>query len=511
MATNFEWLPSLILISTLYTTCKVFRFLTRRRRTGLRSVAVLVLGDIGRSPRMMYHAQSFANSDFQVYFIGYRGSRPIPSLAILPQVQFVYLPDPLTLRPLPFVVLAPLKIVHQIICVILALYKSIPLPPEYIIVQNPPSIPALALVRLFAATQGTKVIIDWHNLGYSILAMKLGDSHFFVSLAKRFEQFFGKSAYAHLFVTDAMKNFLTKEWALQGEKRVLHDRPPSHFRPSTPGELHELFPRLLKGLDVQSLQDFWPAYEFPLSSPFSEVTSRVNTPVVGGPLDDLPQTRYSMPQLREDRPALLVSSTSWTADEDFSILIEALRLYEASARVASAGLPKVLCLITGKGPLQKSYMGQVKKLQVDEKWEYVRCDSVWLEPEDYPLLLGSADIGISLHSSSSALDLPMKVVDMFGCGLPVCALDFACIDELVKEGLNGHIFKDAEELNQHIRHLLSDFPRSSALRTLRNSLERAVDHTGGVEHLHAGSWTWGSWEENWGRVVRPLVSPYYAT
>lgn len=80
-------------------------------------------------------------------------------------------------------------------------------------------------------------------------------------------------------------------------------------------------------------------------------------------------------------------------------------------------------IVTGKGPLKSKYMKNVERLQ--EGWEWVKCISMWLESEDYPILLGSADLGISLHSSSSQLDLPMKVVDMFGCGLPVCALEFA--------------------------------------------------------------------------------------
>lgn len=44
-----------------------------RERPAMRSVAILVLGDIGRSPRMMYHAESFAKSGFETYMIGYPG------------------------------------------------------------------------------------------------------------------------------------------------------------------------------------------------------------------------------------------------------------------------------------------------------------------------------------------------------------------------------------------------------------------------------------------------------
>lgn len=40
----------------------------------------------------------------------------------------------------------------------------------------------------------------------------------------------------------------------------------------------------------------------------------------------------------------------------------------------------------------------------------------------------------------------MKVVDMFGAGIPVLAVDYKTLGELVKNDENGLIFKDQVQL-----------------------------------------------------------------
>lgn len=75
------------------------------------------------------------------------------------------------------------------------------------------------------------------------------------------------------------------------------------------------------------------------------------------------------------------------------MLLHALRVYEKCAKQLhktrpNAALPKVLMIVTGKGPLRYAYMEKVTKLQIEEQWEFVRCVSLWLEAADYPLLLG---------------------------------------------------------------------------------------------------------------------------
>ncbi|KAL5649693.1 hypothetical protein ACJX0J_040502, partial [Zea mays] len=106
--------------------------------------------------------------------------------------------------------------------------------------------------------------------------------------------------------------------------------------------------------------------------------------------------------LKSNRPAL-VSSTSWTPDEDFSILLEAVLMYDR--RVAAAlgedvstdeeqlwidikngkqfVYPRLLFIITGKGPDRKKYEDQIKRL----KLRRVALRTMWLASEDYPLLL----------------------------------------------------------------------------------------------------------------------------
>lgn len=182
-----------------------------------------------------------------------------------------------------------------------------------------------------------------------------------------------------------------------GHKVVFYDRPPARFHATSYTEQHEVGPLLLclerASPDtnqlflrlpefVPSLGDFLPQSTM---NPNSTIRTKLGNPsnLSGG----FPSEYAPIALPRPDRPALALSSTSWTADEDFNILISALQSYERSAKSESR-LPKLLVIVTGKGPLKHHYMDRILKLENDEAWNWVRCRSLWVEAADYPLLLG---------------------------------------------------------------------------------------------------------------------------
>lgn len=122
----------------------------------------------------------------------------------------------------------------------------------------------------------------------------------------------------------------------------------------------------------------------------------------------------------ENRPLIIVSSSSYSPDEDFEILVKACDVLEEKISQMRDIYPHLVFVLTGRGPLRDHFQDIFARKNYKKLTVIMR----WLEPDDYPKLLGAADFGICFHYSSSGLDLPMKVVDMFATQLPVLAIEY---------------------------------------------------------------------------------------
>jgi len=210
--------------------------------------------------------------------------------------------------------------------------------PSHVLIQNPPTIPTFPITWLVCLVRNSKFVIDWHNYGYTILGLNVGQGHWLCWLSKRIEEYFGAKSDLNMCVTAAMQQDLKDNWGISGAT-VLHDRPPPMFAPTSARDRHALFKRLEK--DAPGAFKAFGA-----------------TTVEGG------DTLFTSPKgggtMRPDRPALIVSSTSWTPDEDFQILLDALIVYEKTCLSApNKELPDLMCIITGKGPMRAYYEGKV--------------------------------------------------------------------------------------------------------------------------------------------------------
>jgi beta-1,4-mannosyltransferase len=560
-------------------------------------VWVVVLGDFGRSPRMQYHALSLARRGYPVRVIAdARGSAPIPELRALmagsgggggasapsppppPAVLFsgVCAPPERALRLLPSVPGLAFKALFQLLA-LLRLMLFLPRAPAAaaaaaaspssssssrrrrhrrrpcaILLQNPPAIPTVAVCLLASWWHGAALVVDWHNLAYTILALKgkknkpplvqkqqqkqqrqppsddegSADNpplslRLLVAVARAYERLLGPRAAAHLCVTRAMQTWLREETGARAA--VLYDRPPDFFAPLDASAAHALLlggggggmgvrgdggnsdgaaaaPTTTKeGVQASILEGLVVGGEYgddddddsgaavllrdaaaarasggtlltaagrrgllaaaaaaaaaapPADSAAARLLARLRPQhnPVSSPPSSSSLTTPSPLRWRRDRPALAVSGTSWTPDEDFGVLLAAAQKYDAALQAApaliAARYPRVLLFaVTGRGPERARYLAEASQLHLRR----VAFSSLWLEdPRDYARLLGCADLGVCLHQSSSGLDLPMKASDMFGAGLPVLAWRYPVLArEMVSERRTGRLFSDADEL-----------------------------------------------------------------
>lgn len=368
-------------------------------------VMVVVLGDLGRSPRMQYHALALARSGATVTLIGELGSS-LPTFLGHPGIQVRQIPSS---RGAAGVLAAAWHLWRAA--------RQAPAP-DVILVQTPPAIPTLLVAWRIARRHRSRLVFDWHNLGWTLLAHRRGRVDAFTWLARTIEYTCAPLADAHLTVSNALAEVLRSSTGVQSVT-VLRDRP-------------------------------WPSQARPVEH---ASVMRVR------------QSVYAAAGVEPGcQPAIVLCPTSWTSDERIDVLPEVADRLE-SMWTDAGPRDGVVLVISGDGPGRSAFEARVRE-RVARR---VRLCTIFVAADDYPALVRAAHVGLSLHVSSSRLDLPMKICDLFAAGVPVCAWDFGpVLRELVRPDVDARVCDSVESLAAAFDDLLRTWPVATpALETLR--------------------------------------------
>ncbi|HUP63727.1 MAG TPA: glycosyltransferase, partial [Thermoanaerobaculia bacterium] len=187
--------------------------------TALPRVAVVVMGDLGRSRRMLAHARCLAEAGWAVDLIGFRQT-DLPSF-IDSRIRVRSLPSFDSVRARrPAAMFFIFAIARQFL-LSLALARILLSRFDVVLVQIPPSFPALPLILLAAKLRKSLLVIDWHNTTAAMLRLRVSDGG---GLSARIVRFCGdleirvaRGADAHFCATAALTGFIG-ERGLSGQE-----------------------------------------------------------------------------------------------------------------------------------------------------------------------------------------------------------------------------------------------------------------------------------------------------
>jgi beta-1,4-mannosyltransferase len=400
-------------------------------------VLVLVQGELAQSPRMLNHARAVCEEGAEVILVGY-ALVPLPDdIASAPGITVRRISEvgAERLDSVPRIFYLPVaaaRTAHASLRLAWRLARTGPF--AVAIVQNPPALPALPLALIAARARGARIIVDWHSRTAAMLGLRLGQRHPVVRLVSRLEGWLARRASDHFAVSEAMREDLRGRFGVDAS--VLHDRPRIKHATLNAEQRIAVVRRVLAARRVASAPD--DAF-------------------------------------------VLVSPTSFSADEDMDMLLDVLGLLARRAPARS-----IILFATGYGPLRPKFEARARKIATSK----LRIVTGWLPEPLYRDLLRAADLGISMHRSASGVDLPMKVVDMIEAGLPAAVFDYGpCLSELVPPMLKPFMFTDTESLAARLGELL-DGPKLAKL------------------HAQMAGESGPLWAEEWRRVALPLIASH---
>ena len=369
---------------------------------------VVVLGDLGRSPRMLAHARALRLRGWAVALCGHADSA-------LP--QDVRTDAGVTVHDLGRGALrGALNLAHF----------AARLPWRLAVVQNPPGFPAVLALTWARGARNARIVLDWHNTGAELLVAGWPWRQAYAAA----ETFAARWADTHLAVTLALKRAVQRRIGIV-DIRVLRDAP-GETRPA--------------GTPKFGRAAWWRTHA-----------------VVEG-------TGSAAGNVPLENALWVVCPSSWGPDEAMEELMDVATNWS----LAVAGGRSLALIATGKGARRAAFVSTLAgngNVVANEKAATVHV--AWFSPEDYRELLARADAGLCLHTSSSGLDFPMKLVDFAAAGLPALACDYGpALREAFPAAPGDATFRNERELRARLTAL------ATGERTLRETEKPARTWSG---------------------------------
>lgn len=370
---------------------------------------VLVLGDLGRSPRMLAHAASLLRAGHEVHLVGgTRTSIPtalandarlhVHSLALGEAARSVGVTGSLATAA---------RGVQLGWALTRTLLRDVPRP-DVMILQTPPALPTLPVALVAARLRGAKLIVDWHNLGWTVLALRFGASHPLVRFTRWIERRFSRRADAHVAVSHRMARQL-EDWGFRAVA-VLHDGP-SAVRP-------------------------------------------------------FPAARHDL----TDDPMVVVAPMGWTRDDDLPLLAEALA--ELAQRIGTGrGTTRALrLLVSGDGPLRAEWGPRLRA--IGGSTLRVETPNVAAHDYPALLAESHLGLCIHRSSSKLDLPMKIIELQSVGVPV-LALEDGSPLEEIAPPGCGVVGFQTAEDLAQQLYDMLTNDERQTGVLARLTSEARA--------------------------------------
>lgn len=360
---------------------------------------VLVLGDLGRSPRMLAHAASLLRAGHEVHLVG--GTRTAIPTALANDARLHV--HPLALGEanrgagLAGSLATAMRGLQLGWALARALMRDVPRP-DVMLLQTPPALPTLPVALMAARLRGAKLIVDWHNLGWTVLALRLGASHPLVRFTRWIEHRFGRRADANVAVSHRMARHL-EAWGLR-DVAVLHDGPSA-------------------------------------ARPF-------------------PAARHDLP----DDPLVVVAPMGWTRDDDLPLLADALGMLARRIGTMRGTNRALRLLVSGDGPLRAEW-GPKLRIAGDTALR-VETPDVAAADYPALLAESHLGLCIHRSSSKVDLPMKIIELRSVGVPV-LALEDGSPLEEIAPHGCGVIAFQTAEDLAQQLYAMLASDERPTGV------------------------------------------------